>query len=169
MIKLKASLHSLKLDLRKYRAELERRAADNISRSAFEWVNTAIDIIPSWSGASRATLMSLAEEIGVPVPIEIQPGAPNRVSLGKSKSESDINLAADDGRFTFSYSTDLDHLVYNEFNNANVSPDPGLYSRLRTPGPYGFSDAAKTVAIDVLSQFRPPDLATFVTPRTVRR
>ena len=36
------------------------------------------------------------------------------------------------------YRTWLPWLIWNEYHNANVDPDPGLFGRLLKPGPYNF-------------------------------
>ena len=43
------------------------------------------------------------------------------------------------GVYTFTYSTTLPWLVWNEYHDANVDPDPTKYpppAKLKKPGPY---------------------------------
>ena len=62
---------------------------------------------------------------------------------GGARQAGDGGLQIDraKGTYRFHYATTLEHLIYNELNNANVDPDPGLLYRLKQPGPYRFQEA----------------------------
>lgn len=163
------------VDMAGFKAALKAELAAAITRAAFEYVQTVADAVPSWSGASRATLMHLAARAGTNVEIQISNTAPNRVSLGLANSTGEIKLdEADGGKVSFTYSTTLPHLIWNEFNNAMVNPDPtkwrtppragGDPSRppLHQPGPYGFQQKGAAAVKRVFDQFQLPDPSKFI-------
>ena len=49
-----------------------------------------------------------------------------------------MTASKETGEYSFSYSTTLPWLIWNEYHNANVEPDPTLFGRLTKPGPYNF-------------------------------
>jgi len=61
--------------------------------------------------------------------------------LGPSGGEqaSYAKLTKANGACILEYGTSLWHLIYNEYNNANLNPEAGrLFARLHRPGPYNF-------------------------------
>jgi hypothetical protein len=140
MIKFHASFQIPRVDIAAYQKELRKQLIEALTIGAFEWLNAALAEIPAWSGASRATFLHLSREIGYSLNITPKTFAPrDGISRGMSASDGQFNLdEADKGRVSFSYETTLRHLIYNEYNNANLVPDPGLFSHLVRPGPYNF-------------------------------
>jgi hypothetical protein len=119
-----------------YRNLLTREFSDHIAHAAFEWLNAVLDRVPTWSGASRATFLRLAQEVGYSV--DISPVVSSRIGLGQRLGDGKITVDADKGKFLFEYTTTLPWLVYNEYNDANADPDPTLFHALLDPGPYHF-------------------------------
>jgi len=116
---------------------------------------TAIDLIAGqtgtyrvWSGASAATFLHLANEIRSTIPITN--GNASGIAYGKRFGDGGIEVEKGVGRFF--YSTDLPHLVYNEYHNANIDPDPGIFGRLRHPGPYRFQRAGQEAVEQALHE-----------------
>jgi len=130
---------------------------EQLSLAAFEWLNATADKIPQWSGASAATFLHLARRIGYTLNIQQAGVAPDRVSLGLRHGDGDFKINSDQGRYFFTYSTTLAHLIYNEFNNANISPDPTLFSRLLRPGPYHFQEKGRLAFLRVAAGVRLPN------------
>ena len=122
------------IDLASFRGALDKYMLKQIIQATREWLQAATGRIPVWSGASRATFSKLAES--VQFELEINPVVISRVSTGISSSDGRIETK--DGMYLFKYSTHLPWLVYNEYNDANASPDPTLFAKLKQPGPYGF-------------------------------
>jgi hypothetical protein len=143
-------------DLVKYRAALEKAAREVLSRAMFEYVITVQNIVPVWSGASHATLTQLAGLVGMP--LAIQPSATAFNGVGYGQSRGDAKLVSANGEYGFTFETTLPHLIYNEYNNANTNPDPGLKSQLLNPGPYHFQRATKEAVTIILRDFELPDL-----------
>ena len=130
------SLIAPQIDLRKYKAFLNKELPKFLNQAAARWLNaTAIAIVPVWSGASRATFLKLASAVSFQLSIGRSPTAPNRVSLGKSKSSGGIKINKSKGTYFFFYQTTLEHLVHNEFN-----PPPAGFNLIK-PGPYRFQEA----------------------------
>jgi len=58
--------------------------------------------------------------------------------MGVTQSDGKLTADKQTGEYTFTYSTTLPWLIWNEYHNANVEPDPTLFYRLIDPGPYNF-------------------------------
>src|SRR6476620_8661382 len=128
-MRISATLRAPRVDFSKYRKALQEVLGDAIAQAAFQWLGATTAVIPVWSGASMATFQPLASAIGFSLSVSPVSFA-DRVNLGLSNATGEITADANTGNFTFKYSTTLAHLIYNEFNNANISPDPTLFSRL---------------------------------------
>lgn len=151
-MKIKATFRVPRVDFGKYRRALQDTIGDALGQAAFEWLGATTAAIPVWSGASLATFLPLASQIGLSLsvsPVTRSSG----ISLGLNNATGNVTADPDRGVYKFEYSTTLAHLIFNEFNNANISPDPGLFSKLINPGPYEFQkkgqEAFKKVADDV--------------------
>jgi hypothetical protein len=157
-MKFKGSFKAPKLRVKAYQKVLHDYLAEVIAKAAFEWLGAVLPHVPVWSGASAATFLPLARRVGYQ--LTIQPllyARRSRVDLGLSHANADMSVATDGSRATFTYSTTLAHLIWNEYHNANVDPDPTKWpppNELVEPGPYHFQDAGakkfKQFADDVM-------------------
>jgi len=113
-----------------------------IAEGLMEWLEAVLAEIPVWSGASRATFVKLAQQIshGLPVaPAATATGERiNRTGMGMAESDGRLTTDKETGEYTFTYSTTLPWLIWNEYHNANVEPDPTLFYRVIKEGPYNF-------------------------------
>jgi len=125
-----------RLNLSSYRKTLHRHMMDVVSQAINIWLDAVLMEIPVWSGASRATFTHLAQVIRYNIPIA--PVAQSRVGIGISEGAGGLEADNNTGRYVFHYSTSLPWLIWNEYNNANVSPDPSLFYRVIKEGPYNF-------------------------------
>ena len=138
------TLRAPRLNLAAYRKELDAVLGDAIAHAAFEWLGAVVDKVPVWSGASRATFLPLAHAISYPLSVSQASShvGRDRVDLGLENASGGIDPGkTQEGRFTFTYSTTLAHLIWNEFHNANIDPDPTKLpppKKLHDPGPYHF-------------------------------
>ncbi len=134
-----------------YKRRLDVLLSKHIEKAAATWLNaTVLLLIPVWSGASRATFLKLARAVNFPLTItgiranpDLIGNQPDRWGprAGFQRSQGSVTKDPSIGLFTFTYGTDLFHLVFNEHNNANSSPAAGkLFSRLLEPGPYNFQE-----------------------------
>lgn len=140
-MKFKGSLATLQLDLEDYRKRLHEHLSEEIARAAFSWLNAVLSEIPTWSGASRATFLTLSREIGFN--LSISPVVSSRVGLGSSHGQGEMTSDSKKGEYTFKYSTSLPHLIWNEFNPPEG--DPNVFARLKKPGPYKFQEKGQEV------------------------
>lgn len=167
-MKFSGTLKAPKLDLSAYLAKLDQKLTEAVQNAAREWLHATVSEVPVWSGASVATFLKLAAAVAYPLGATPVTGAPNRVSLGQGASIGELNLDKSTGKYTFKYGTSLAHLIYNEFNNANTSPDPTLFGRLLEPGPYNFQakgrDAFDRAAVGV----QLPAVADFIGEKSVK-
>lgn len=157
MLEIRARFERPRFSLTSYRRALDRAITETLSRAAFEYIVSAVEQIPVWSGASRATFTQLASIISAP--LSINPVVQSGVSRGASQGSGGLEVR--DGRGSFVYQTTLPHLVFNESNDGNSTRGPGQFGTLRTPGPYNFQEIAGGRAEDVLNQFRGPDPSSF--------
>lgn len=160
-MRLSVQLQAPVLDLTAYKAALDRELGQALRDAARTYLETVLAIIPIWSGASVGTFTELAAAIQYPLSITPAPGISSRITLGASQGEGEVKNNGR-GRHEFLYSTSLPHLVYNEYNNANQSPDPGLFSQLINPGPYFFQAQAESVVSAELRATDIPDIEPFI-------
>jgi len=157
-MKLTGHFAAPRLDLERYRRQLAKHMAEVVSQAAMEWLDRVLMEIPIWSGASQATFTHLARDIGFQLPIGSdssyeyamsmrRANVPVEVRIPRGIAESDGGIVLNDkaGLFYFHYSTNLPWLVWNEYHNANIEPDPMLFDKLRKPGPYHFQKLGATV------------------------
>ena len=62
----------------------------------------------------------------------------DRTGMGTASGDGQMVTDKKTGEYSFTYSTTLPWLIWNEYHNANVEPDPTLFYRLIKPGPYNF-------------------------------
>lgn len=167
-MRIKAQFQIPKLNLQQYAQQLRRQTVDAVAFGAYEWLDAATADIPTWSGASRATFLQLAKAVGHPFSIGTPARfAPNRFALGIGNSEGSFD-AETPGKVTFTYATTLRHLIFNEFNNANLGGDPAVFSRLLEPGPYRFQEKGATAYQRVIINFSLPDPRPFIKIKSKR-
>lgn len=143
-----------------------------IRDAAVVWLQAAINShpIPAWSGASLGTFSELASQVGYTFAIRTTPLGTKKglgPGAGRSASSAKFEGSVKKGVYFFEYTTDLPHLIYNEYYNANMSPDPGLFSRLRFPGPYNFQKAGRSATMSKLNSVRIP-LPKLVAKKTIK-
>lgn len=161
-MKFKVLFKAPRVDFGAYRKQLQDVLGDAIARAAFEWLGATTDAIPTWSGASLATFSHLASAVGLN--LSIAPVARvNRINLGLSNATGTLTTDAQKGIFQFEYSTSLQYLIFNEFNNANVIRPPELFHRLIQPGPYGFQKKGADAFEKAVKDVRLPDPTFSVT------
>lgn len=147
-MKFKVKLQQANIQMDQYMIRLDKYLTKQLERGAQTWLNATVMLsVPVWSGASRATFLKLARKVNHPLTITgIKKNAKKGIArgtdgprLGFQKSKGEVSMGKTPGLYTFTYETDLFRLVFNEFNNANDNPVAGrLFSKLITPGPYGF-------------------------------
>ena len=131
-------------------------------------------VIGTW-GAQKytvelGTFSELAAEVGFS--LQINPTAAGRrlglgPGAGAAQSSGRFGGNIKTGVFTFEYTTTLEHLIFNEFNNANVTIDPKVFASLRNPGPYKFQEKGLLAFLTSVRDARLPR-PTFIV-RSTRR
>src|SRR5271157_1935830 len=143
-MKFKAQFVAPRFDVSGYRDALNKAMTEAISKALMEWLDSVLEKIPEWSGASRATFSTLAGTIGMAIPSSPTASAMSTVGsrVGEgimSSAGSKLSLNEPPGQYTFTYQSNLPWLVWNEYNNANENPDPTKWpppAVLLRPGPY---------------------------------
>jgi len=131
MPKITGTLALIELDLAGVLQTLDRQCTDILLDGAKEWTKTVVDIVPTWSGMSQASIQPIADLVGVPVFTSPVSGAPDRAALGRAKGSATLTLG-DNGQYAFEWKSTVFHFIYNESNDANAT---GFFN-LRHPGPY---------------------------------
>ena len=149
-MKFTGSLPGVRFDVAATRAALDQAAKQAIRGALQEFLIAALAPIPNWSGASRATFNALANQVGVNT--EASGGG---VSAGEADSTGSVVLG-DNGIYSFTYTTSLTWLTWNEFHDANEDPDSGKWpppAMLHSPGPYGSQMLGMAAALNFLADY----------------
>jgi hypothetical protein len=150
------TIRTMKLNTARFRRELASELREALTASTTAWLNAAIRTIPVWSGAARATFKPLAQTVNFQVLNNPRSSAPDRRAQGASQGTGELDIDVKAGKYGFRYSTDLAHLIFNEFN-ADASGDPNAFSPKSIGGlPYGFQGAALQAWQQVADQVRLP-------------
>lgn len=158
-MRFKATFKLPTLNLRTWNLEVQTRMSSALERGVIAWLGAATAPIPVWSGASLGTFRPLAQRVNFVLSI-----APTRLgsqkglgaAAGESQSTGRFFGDAKKGQFFAEYSTKLEHLIFNEFADANQGGDPKVFSRLRNPGPYNFQVAGVRAFQQEISGLRIP-------------
>ncbi len=145
-MKFKANFQIPKVNLSRFKNELHSHLSEKLAQAGAVWLQaTAEGPVPVWSGASRATFQPLASYVGYVLSISPVADAPNRISLGVGSGTATFEAGTSGpGIYSFSYTTTLPHLIFNEYHNANdYPPVNGHQFHLRNPGPYDFQGKGK--------------------------
>lgn len=169
MIKVSATYQVPKINVSAYKRVLNDTFSRAIADAARVWLQATTVEIPVWSGASLATFAKLASDAGFSLG-SLSPvfNAPSRIGLGLSASQGSLEGDNSRATFKFTYATSLRHLIFNEFNNANASPDSTLFGTLKNPGPYRFQQKGKATVLATLKELRLPNLNNSITVRTFK-
>jgi hypothetical protein len=171
-MRLKAKFRVPRFDLARYKAALHEKLSEALAQAGCKWLYTVEEIVPVWSGASRATLSPLASYVGYSLVISPVGGAPDRIDVGIAHGSATFEGDQERGRYSFSYTTTLPWLIVNEYYNANtfINPKTGQpYFHLRRPGPYHFQEAAARALQEYLTTELEglPDVRKYITTTTV--
>ncbi len=141
-MKFSAAFERAVIDVPAFMRELDRTLREALAAGIHAYLQRMLEIIPAWSGASRATFIELANTISFSVPIEVNAwnGSSDRTALGQRCGTGRLIVNATTGQYHFEYTNDLHYLTFNEEHNANSGGDPAVYSKLKSPGPYHFQE-----------------------------
>lgn len=166
-MKFSGTFRSPSIDLSAYLDRLHSHLSETIQTATREWLLATVTEIPVWSASSVATFLKLAAAVSFPLGATPVTGAPNRVALGTSQSVGTLMTDKGNQRYTFEYSTTLAHLIYNEFNNANITPDRTLFAQLHEPGPYNFQTKGADAFDRSAGQVTLPNPFDFISLRNI--
>jgi hypothetical protein len=148
-MKMTCSFLLLKLNTGSYRKTLDAQLLQKLKDAVGAWIQASITVIPVWSGASHGTFLKLASRIGMTFSLTGGGGLPGMAGPSYGDARSQGRLTNWNGAYMAEYSTTLWHLIYNEYNNANMNPEDGhLFARLITPGRYMFQDKANAAFLE---------------------
>lgn len=123
--------------------EVHRECIRLLKNAVKAWVVSATEStnnIPVWSGMARGSVMNVGKLVGYNVSVFSRGGrVPNRVSEGASQSTQRLVIIP--GRYGFEWSSNVQHLEFNDQNDANAFG----FHLTHTPRPWDFkinADAA---------------------------
>ena len=166
-MKFKCNYRRPKLDLSGYKKALDKYMRELLAQGLAAWLDAVIAEVPLWSGASRATFIKVAKEIDWPVAAE-----GNRTGMGVAASTGKLVADIGKGSYMFTYGTTLPWLVWNEYHNANIDPDPTKWpppAKLHKPGPYNFQVKGMAAFLHVADTVELPYVGPFVKGVAVRK
>ncbi len=159
------------LNLEGYKKALDKQMREALAQGLMEWLNAVLVEVPLWSGASRATFVKLAQKIDMQIPVSGGPAPFDRTVEGLAASTGELVADIGSGQYTFTYGTSLPWLVWNEYHNANIDPDPTKWpppAVLRKPGPYEFQVKGAAVFMHMMRLVDLPRVAPYVSGVPVR-
>jgi hypothetical protein len=162
----KMDLQIIDFDMKSYLSALDAKMEEVTKQAAKSWLRTVLDIIPTWSKASRATFEALAREVGASVTYGPLIAKKDRTSLGRRTGRGGLDIDQNN-HYRFYYETDLQYLEYNEFNSATPGPPPQPYGRLRNPTPYNFLEAGRRDFESFAATVKLPNPALFISGRRI--
>lgn len=142
----KADLRLLSLDLRRFSKSVDDKMLEATKEGARVWLDTVLAIVPTWSGASRATFEALAQAVGYRVTYGPIRSFTDRRRLGQGTGFGGLRREGA-GKYSFYYRTDLRYLLFNEANQARVG-EAGVFKGLINPTPYKFFDAGEKAFLE---------------------
>lgn len=157
-----------RLDLAGYKKVLDKYMSELLAQGLMAWLEAVVAEVPVWSGASRATFIKVAKTIDFSIPVGGGPAPMNRVGMGQAASTGELESDIESGMYTFTYGTSLPWLIWNEFHNANLDPDPTLFAKLKKPGPYDFQTKGKAAFLHETGLIDLPRVAPFIQSVPVR-
>lgn len=164
-MKFTTQLQKIDFDLKGYLKVLDASMEEHTQRAARSWLYTVLQIIPTWSGASRATFEALGSSVGFTVTYGPQRARLNREYLGRMASRGGVEKQG--SQTYFYYETDLRYLEYNEFNRATPGAPPRPYGYLRNPTPYRFLEAGAKDFKSYVKTVRLPNPSLFISGRPI--
>lgn len=151
----KAGLRLLILDKEGAEKAIDKLLLEEVKVGARIWLKTVLAIVPTWSGASRATFEALAQAVGFNVTYGPIRSFKDRRPLGLGTGFGGLERGR--GGYQFYYRTSLRYLEFNEANRATVGV-AGVFRGLINPTPYKFFDAGEKAFLDYAKTVRLPTI-----------
>lgn len=147
------NLKTLELDLQKLEADIDKLLDEKIKIAARIWLTTVLEIVPTWSGASRATFEALAQAVGAVVTYGPIVSFEDRRPLGSVTGWGGLEKYP--ALHLFYYRTRLEYLIFNEANVARLGV-AGVFKGLITPTPYKFFEKAELAFLNYAKTVKLP-------------
>jgi len=138
------NFRGITVNFRAWLGSLDAKMQLATEQAARVWLREAVQNVPDWSGASRATFEQLADAVGETVEINVAANAPDRIALGRMNSRGGIERIGK-ASWRFYYENNLRYLAANETQSVAVG-EAGVRWGLIEPTPYNFRDAANQAA-----------------------
>lgn len=152
-------------DRKAFEKYLHQEMTETVREAARSWLTTVLNIVPTWSRASRATFEELAEACGFRVIYGPIRSKEDRLTLGLSTGRGGVKTTKTSWKFF--YETDLRYLAYNEYHHVVYGQAPNVFSRsgLTNPTPYRFQEAGEADFRSFAQNVRLPNPIAFIKPK----
>jgi len=148
-MKFLARASGIYFDLNGYKKKLADEMRKALKEGVIVWLNATVrTVVPTWSGASRATYESIAKKAGTTIKYGPLRARKDRRALGRRESRSKFQASASKSVYFFEWETSLRYFILNEYTRQTYKPgakDTGsgkiLSPRgLNRPGPYHLTE-----------------------------
>lgn len=162
-MKFTGKLVAPRINLEAYKDALHKALEEALAQGCEVWLAATVDAeVPVWSGASKATFLALANQIGRPLPIA--PVVESRMGQGMAEGHAHWEVNREKALYTFEYSTTLWWLIVNEYYDATQW---GIH--LKKPGPYMFQIKGQAAFKHFANQVELPSVVGSIKAVTVKR
>lgn len=152
MLGITGKLSVVRFDDEKFTETLDKEMRIILRGAVKEYVRTLIhairraphtmgDTFPIQTGEAKASLRPIARFARVALPIRPAPKRPDHTSRGESKGH--FEFTSEDYQYRFTWSTDVEHFLINEFNHI---------ARVRSSTPWHATVAARNAAQAYIKQ-----------------
>lgn len=124
--KIGVELHGLKFNVSGFKKQVRLNVENARKAVALEFIRHMLRTIPVWSGAAQATLLPLAEELGISIGIPNKPIVTNQVDNEHGIAAGIQHGHAKTTQYGFEWSQDLRHFDIQ---------DPAVWHALDTATP----------------------------------
>lgn len=175
-MKFTGTLQLMRINIKDWKQVARQRMLKAVKEGAQLWINASIAAIPVWSGASHGTFKKLASLVNYQLSITPRV-APDQVDyalgiqVGFAQSNGKINKDFTNMIYTFTYKSNLWHLHYNEYKNANQNKKAGrVRGTLLRPGPYHFQELGRQAFDEYMKTVKLPNpwFNLTLTPKQLR-
>jgi len=173
-LKFKTRLTKFNLDMDKYRGHVAEKMRNELRKAVRVWLNATVrTVVPTWSGASRATFEVLAKKAGASISYGPQKSYKDRKPLGRKESFATLSVDRKAGQYFFEWGTTLRYFILNNYTTQTYTPgakDTGsgviLYKKgLDNPGPYNLDQKGEKALKDFVASVSLPSPFNFIGKR----
>jgi len=165
-MKFRCKLTKFDLDMSKYSGDVAEQMRNELRKAVRVWLKATVrTVVPTWSGASRATFEILAKKAGTSISYGPQKSIKDRKPLGRKESSATLQTNKKLGQYYFEWETTLKYFILNENTRQTYqegAKDTGsgriIYKKgLDQPGPYNFTEKGQAALEQFIATVKLPN------------